>query len=61
MTELDPPNAAMASRLVAAFNPWRRFDAARQQAMRAQLERIAGQHGLSRAVHELVARALAPV
>jgi aminopeptidase N len=59
--ELDPHNASMAARLVAAFNPWRRFDAARQQAMRAQLERIAGQPGLSRAVHEIVARALAPV
>jgi aminopeptidase N len=59
--ELDPHNASMAARLVAAFNPWRRFDAARQQAMRAQLERIADQPGLSRAVHEIVARALAPV
>jgi len=58
--ELDPHNAQVAARLVSAFNPWRRFDAARQQAMRGQLERIAGQPGLSRAVHEIVARALAP-
>ncbi|MBA3548670.1 MAG: aminopeptidase N [Nannocystis sp.] len=57
---LDPHNALVAARLVAAFNPWRRFDAARQEAMRAQLERIAAQPGLSRAVHEIVARALAP-
>ena len=58
--ELDPHNALVAARLVSAFNQWRRFDAARQQAMRAQLERIAAQPGLSKAVHEIVARALAP-
>jgi aminopeptidase N len=56
---LDPHNPHVAARLVAAFNPWRRFDAARQQAMRAQLERIAGQPGLSRSVGEIVGRALA--
>ncbi len=59
--ELDPHNALVAARLVSAFNQWRRFDSARQQAMRAQLERIAAQPGLSKAVHEIVARALAPV
>jgi len=57
---LDPQNPHVAARLVAAFNPWRRFDAARQQAMRAQLGRIAGQPGLSRSVQEIVGRALAP-
>jgi aminopeptidase N len=59
--ELDPHNSSVAARLVSAFNQWRRFDAARQQAMRTQLERIAAQPGLSKAVHEIVARALAPV
>ncbi len=58
---LDPHNPHVAARLVAAFNPWRRFDAVRQEAMRAQLERIAGQPGLSRSVQEIVGRALAPV
>ena len=57
--ELDPHNAQVAARLVSVFNPWKRFDAARQQAIRAQLERIAGQPGLSRAVREIVGRALA--
>ncbi|WAS90635.1 aminopeptidase N [Nannocystis punicea] len=57
---LDPHNSQVAARLVAAFNPWRRFDATRQQSMRAQLERIADQPGLSKAVREIVDRALAP-
>ncbi|MBZ5715797.1 aminopeptidase N [Nannocystis pusilla] len=57
---LDPHNPQVAARLVAAFNPWRRFDAARQQSMRAQLERIAAQPGLSKSVREIVDRALAP-
>jgi len=58
---LDPSNPHLAARLVGAFNPWRRFDADRQQAMRGQLERIAGQPGLSRSTFEIVGRALAPV
>ena len=59
--ELAPQNPQVAARLVSAFNPWRRFDAGRQQLMRAQLERIAAQPGLSRSVQEIVGRALAPV
>ena len=58
--ELDPHNGQVAARLVSAFNPWRRFDAGRQERIRAQLERIAGQPGLSRSVQEIVGRALAP-
>ncbi|MCY1064492.1 aminopeptidase N [Nannocystis sp. RBIL2] len=57
---IDPHNSQLSARLVAAFNPWRRFDPTRQQSMRAQLERIAGQSGLSKAVREIVDRALAP-
>ncbi len=56
--ELDPHNPHVAARLVGAFNPWRRFDAGRQAAMRAQLERIAGKTGLSKSVQEIVGRAL---
>ncbi|MEW6074399.1 MAG: aminopeptidase N [Planctomycetota bacterium] len=55
--ELDPLNPQVASRMVSAFNPWRRFDAGRQARMRAQLERIAARPGLSRDVGEIVARA----
>ncbi|PCC74095.1 aminopeptidase N [Nannocystis exedens] len=57
---IDAHNSQLAARLVAAFNPWRRFDATRQQSMRTQLERIAGHSGLSKAVREIVDRALAP-
>jgi aminopeptidase N len=45
--------------MVSAFNEWRRFDVARQQRMRAELERIAGQKSLSKDVYEIVGRALA--
>ncbi|HEY8379549.1 MAG TPA: aminopeptidase N, partial [Nannocystis sp.] len=58
--ELDPHNPQVAARLVSAFNPWRRFDAARQAKMRAQLERIASKPDLSKSVREIVDRALAP-
>jgi aminopeptidase N len=57
---LDPHNPQVAARLVAAFNPWRRFDAGRQASMKRQLERIAAQPGLSKSVREIVDRALAP-
>ena len=61
MIALDPSNPHLAARLVGAFNPWRRFGAGRQQAMRGQLERIAGQPGRAPSTFEIVGRALAPV
>jgi aminopeptidase N len=57
--ELDPLNPQVAARIVSAFNQWRRFDAARRQLIRAQLERIAATPGLSKDVGEIVGRALA--
>jgi aminopeptidase N len=57
---IDPANPSIAARLVSAFNQWRRFDGARQSLQRGQLERILGTEGLSRDVHEIVQRALAP-
>ena len=56
--QLDGVNPQVASRIVAPFNDMRRFDAARQDLMRAQLERIAGREGLSKDVFEIVQRAL---
>ncbi|MGB1012599.1 MAG: aminopeptidase N [Nannocystaceae bacterium] len=58
---LDAMNPSVAARVVRAFNHWRRFDAGRQAAMKAQLERIVGHAGLSRDVYEIVSRALAPI
>ena len=56
--DLDPKNPQVASRLVRALNPWRRFEAPWSGMMKAQLERIAGQEGLSKDVFEIVNSAL---
>lgn len=55
---LDALNPQVAARMVSAFNRWRRFDAARQNLMKAQLERIVSMSGLSRAVYEIVSKSL---
>jgi len=56
--ELDGRNPQLASRLVSAFNDWRRYDEDRQQAMQHELERIARERDLSKDVYEIVSRAL---
>ncbi len=56
--DLDACNPQLASRLVSAFNQWRKLDAHRQDLMRAQLERIAARPKLSKDVFEIVSRAL---
>ena len=56
--ELNASNPQVAARMVSAFNRWRRFDDQRQALMREQLERIAGQAGLSPDVAEIVNNAL---
>ncbi|HEM46516.1 MAG TPA: DUF3458 domain-containing protein, partial [Alphaproteobacteria bacterium] len=55
---LDPLNPQVAARLAALFNPWRRFDAARQALMQAELEAVRARPGLSKDVYEIVTRAL---
>ncbi|MEZ4278220.1 MAG: aminopeptidase N [Myxococcota bacterium] len=55
---LDGRNPQLASRLVSAFNDWRRYDEDRQQAMQRELERIARERDLSKDVYEIVSRAL---
>jgi aminopeptidase N len=50
--ELDGKNPQVASRLVSAFNDWRRYDEARQERMQAELQRIAGHEGLSRRLRD---------
>jgi aminopeptidase N len=37
---------------------WRRYDAARQALMRAQLERVAGAEGLSKDAYEIASKSL---
>ena len=57
--KLDGINPQVAARLVSAFTRWRRYDAARQALMRAELERIAAVKGLSANVFEIASKALA--
>jgi aminopeptidase N len=53
---LDPRNSQLASRMAAPFAQWQRYDAGRQQRMRAELERIAAAPKLSKDVMETVGR-----
>ena len=55
---LDALNPQVAARIVGAFNPWTRHDAARRALMKAQLQRIASAPGLSGDVAEIVENAL---
>jgi aminopeptidase N len=55
---LDPINAQTAARFVTPLGRWRRIEPARAALMRAELERIAAQPGLSRDTSEQVARSL---
>ncbi|MDE0884763.1 MAG: aminopeptidase N [Myxococcota bacterium] len=57
--DLDPINPQVAARMVSIFNPWRRFDTARQGLMKKELETIGAQSALSKDVFEIVNRALA--
>jgi aminopeptidase N len=55
---LNTINPQIAARMLTPFSRWRRFDAARQEWMRAELERILAAPGLARDVHELAAKSL---
>jgi aminopeptidase N len=56
---LDRLNPQVAARLLTPLNRWRRFDPPRQEAMAAQLRRVAAQPGLSRDAFEIATKALA--
>ncbi len=56
---LDPINPQTAARMVPPLGRWRRFDAARADRMRAELQRILAQPKLSRDVMEQVSKSLA--
>src|SRR3546814_13461175 len=49
---LDPKNPQTAARMIPPLGRWKRFDEGRQALMRAELERILAQPGLSRDVTE---------
>ncbi|HEX8448400.1 MAG TPA: aminopeptidase N, partial [Allosphingosinicella sp.] len=56
---VDRLNPQTAARLVPPLGRWRRFDAARQDLMKAQLERIVATPGLSKDVFEQASKSLA--
>jgi aminopeptidase N len=55
---LDKPNPTTAARLVQPLGQWRRYDAARQSLMRAQLDRILATPGLSPNTYEMVSKSV---
>jgi aminopeptidase N len=55
---LDAFNPQVAARMVAAFNPWTRYDSGRRKLMKAEIRRIAESDGLSPDVGEIVGNAL---
>lgn len=55
---VDAINPQAAARLVPPLGRWRRFDAARQAMMRAELDRILARPGLSRDVYEQASKSL---
>ena len=57
--KLDKLNPQVAARMLGALNSWRRYDAERQQLMKASLEHIAAEKALSADVYEIVTKYLA--
>ncbi|WP_224958493.1 aminopeptidase N [Geomonas subterranea] len=55
---LNGINPQIAARMLTPFSRWRRFDPARQQLMKKELERILAEPGLARDVYELAAKSL---
>jgi aminopeptidase N len=57
--EIDAINPQVAARLMGAFSRWRKFDQARQELMKTELERILGTGKLSKDVYEIASKTLA--
>jgi aminopeptidase N len=56
--DLDKINPQIAARLAACFNRWTRVEPQRRAMMKAELERVASQEGLSPDTYEIVSKAL---
>ncbi|MDF9391490.1 MULTISPECIES: aminopeptidase N [Methylococcus] len=56
---LDAINPQVAARMLGALTQWRRYDQGRQEAMRRQLQHIAGLAGVSKDVYEVAVKSLA--
>ncbi|MOA40093.1 Aminopeptidase N [compost metagenome] len=59
MIALNALNPQIASRQLTPLTRWRKYDAGRQQLMRAELERILASGELSSDVFEVVSKSLA--
>jgi aminopeptidase N len=57
--DIDTRNPSLAARLAGIWNSWKRYDSARRDLIRIQLERILRKEGLSGGVYEIVSKALA--
>jgi aminopeptidase N len=55
---LDKLNPQVAARMAGAFNPWTRYDSRRRDLMKAELNRIRTEEGLSPDVSEIINNAL---
>ncbi|MGH6633289.1 MAG: DUF3458 domain-containing protein, partial [Sphingopyxis sp.] len=55
---LDPKNPQTSAKMIPSLGRWKRFDDARQALMKAELERILAQPGLSRDVTEQASKSL---
>jgi aminopeptidase N len=58
LIRLDKLNPQTTARMCSAFQTWKRYDLARQDLIKAQLERIAATDGLSRDTNEMITRIL---
>ncbi len=57
--ELNKINPGIAARMTGGFNQWRRFDEKRRGLMRAEIDRILSQPGLSKDVYEIASKSVA--
>ncbi|TCV90273.1 aminopeptidase N [Sulfurirhabdus autotrophica] len=57
--QIDAFNPSVAARMLGALSRWRKFDEKRQILMKAQLQRILAQPGLSKDAYEVVSKSLA--
>ena len=59
LIKLDPLNPQTTARMSSVFETWRRYDAARQELMRAEMQRVLDVPGLSRDTTEMLSRIMA--
>jgi aminopeptidase N len=59
VTAIDKFNPQVAARLVGPLGRWRRYDKQRQALMKAELERVVAEPGLSKDVFEIASKSLA--